>query len=113
MMNIREYVNCHDPEAREDWEWHIFDNVFNCFLSTLPLNPPEIEIDGVSKVREEVWTDGTEILCAHENMAEKIADILEAISGEHEAHTGYYDPFEDAQSGEVDDHTGFYYVDFD
>ena len=113
MMNIREYVDCTDADVRRDFEEHIFDNVFNCFLSTLPLNPPEIEIDGVSMVFEEVWTDGTEILCAHEDTAEKIADILEAISGEHEAHTGYYDPFEDARSGEVDNHTGFYYVDFD
>jgi len=112
MMNILEYVNCTDEELRDDWEWHIFDNVFNCFLSALPLNPPEVEIDGESKVREEVWTDGTEILCAHEDVAEKIANILDAITGCQESHTGYYDPFEDARDGSVDDHTGFCYVDF-
>lgn len=113
MMSIREYVDCTDEDLRRDFEEHIFDNVFNAFLSKLPLNPPEIEINGVSKVREVIWTDGTEILCAYEDMAEKIADILDAISGEPEAHTGYYDPFEDARDGCVDDHTGFYYVDFD
>ena len=113
MMTIREYIDCEDENLRRDYEEHIFDNVFNCLLSTLPLNPPEIEIDGVSKVREEIWTDGIEILCAYEDIAEKIADILDAITGEPEAHTGYYDPYEDARSGEVDNHTGFYYVDFD
>lgn len=112
-MNIREYVDCTDPEQRDDFEWHIFGNVFERFLSVLPLNPPEIEIDGVSKVREEVWTDGTEIMCAYESTAEFIANILEAISGEKEAHTGYYDPFDDARDGCVDNHTGFYYVDYD
>ena len=79
MMNIREYVDCTDADVRRDFEEHIFDNVFNCFLSTLPLNPPEIEIDGVSKVREEVWTDGTEILCADEATAERIADKEESF----------------------------------
>ena len=113
MLSIGKYIWDASDEERRDYEDHIFDNVFNCFLSTLPLNPPEIEIDGVSKVREEVWTDGVEILCAHEDMAEMIAKALEAISGEHEAHTGYYDPYDDARSGEVDNHTGFYYVDFD
>ena len=112
-MNVREYVDCESKEAREDWENHIFGNIFERFISALPLNPPEVEIDGVSKVREEVWTDGIEILCADEATAERIANILDAISGEHEAHIGYYDPFEDAQNGEVDDHTGFYYVDYD
>jgi len=113
MMTIREYIDCTDEDKRRDYEEHVFANVFDCFLSKLPLNPPEIEIDGVSKVREEVWTDGTEILCADEATAERIANMLEAISGEPEAHTGYYDPFEDAECGNVDNHTGFYYVDFD
>ena len=112
-MNIREYVDCTDANARYDWENHILENVFYCLLSTLPKNPPEIEIDGESKVREDVWTDGIEILCADESTAEMIANFLDAVSGEREAHTGYYDPFDDARSGETDDHTGFYYVDFD
>ena len=112
-MNIREYIDCADQERRTDYEEHIFDNVFDCFISTLPLNPPEIEIDGESKVREDVWTDGIEIMCADESTAEMIANFIDAVSGEHEAHTGYYDPFDDARSGETDDHTGFYYVDFD
>lgn len=112
-MNISEYINCPDAELRKDFEEHIFENVFAEFVRILPLNPPEVEINGVSKVREEVWTDGTEILCTHEITAEWIAQILDVISGEPVSHTGYYDPFEDAQSGEVDNHTGFYYVDFD
>lgn len=112
-MNIKEYINCTDKKARADYEEHIFENVFYTLMSMLPLNPPEIEIDGESKVREEIWTDGTEILCANEDMADRVADWLDAISGEMQAHTGYYDPYDDANNGEVDDHTGFYYVDFD
>lgn len=113
MMNILEYVNCTDEELRDDWEWHIFDNVFNCFLSALPLNPPEVNIGGTNVILEDVWTDGVEILCRREEIAERIANVIEAIAGTKEAHTGYYDPFDDARSGEVDNHTGWYYVDFD
>lgn len=102
-------TDCYDLKGKDA----VYNTVFMRFLSTLPLNPPEIEIDGESKVREEVWTDGTEILCADEATAERIADMLDAIAGSPESHTGYYDPFEDAQSGEVDDRTGWWYVDFD
>lgn len=112
-MNIREYVDCTDQNLRKEFELHIFDNVFYSFLFTLPLNPPEIDFGDKSMIIPDVWTDGTEILCRDEELAEMIANALDAISGEHESHTGYYDPFEDAQSGETDDHTGWWYVDFD
>lgn len=105
-MNIREYIDTPDQELRTDYEEHIFDKVFCCFLDTLPLNPkPPIEVD--------VWTDGTEILCRTEELARMIADALDAVTGEAESHYSYYDPEEDERDGCVDDHTGWWYVDFD
>lgn len=62
------------------------------------------------------WTDGTEILCPSEIECESVASFLRDILSEFgniDVHTGYYDPYEDAQSGEQDDLTGFYYIDFD
>ena len=105
-MNILEFLDCTDAEVRADWEWHVADNVFNCFLSSLPTKPsPEVWAD--------VWTDGTEILCRTEAIAKRIADGLDAIVGDKFTHYHYYDPEEDERSGEVDDHTGWWYVDFD
>lgn len=105
-ISIVGYIGCRDKEIRRDYEEHIYDNVFSNFLSALPLNPPEpISVD--------LWTDGTEILCRTEALADMIADGLDKIAGTPESHTGYYDPFEDARSGETDDHTGWYYIDFD
>lgn len=113
MMSVREYIDCTDEDLRRDYEEHIYDNVFQCFLSTLPLNPPEVDLGDVSIILEPIWTDGTEILCRTEDIADRVAKMLDAIAGSPESHVGYYDPYEDARSGEVDDHTGFWYVDFD
>lgn len=60
-----------------------------------------------------IWSDGSEILCQTESMAEAIADLFDAMYGVPIAHTGYYDPDEDERNNEVTESTGFYYVDFD
>ena len=60
-----------------------------------------------------VETDGSEILCSDEETAELIADIIEEFDDTDYAHTGYYDPVEDAQDGICDRYTGKYYVDID
>lgn len=106
-LSIWEYVN--DPLDREDYETHIFDNVFALFADKLPTEPP------VPELRNEcpLWTNGVEIMCASEWLAETIADALERISGEKVAHTGYYDPEEDKRDNCVDRNTGWWYVDFD
>ena len=113
MMNIREYIDCKDEELRRDFEEHIYDNVFCAFANTLPLNPPEIDLGDKHMIIPDVWTDGTEILCRTEELADAIANALDAIAGSPESHVGFYDPYDDAESGEVDDHTGWWYVDFD
>ena len=58
-----------------------------------------------------VWTDGDQILVGTEQAADAIAGFLWAIG--LDAHTGYYDPAEDAVSGEADGYTGWYYIDID
>ena len=114
MMNICEYRDCKDENLRRDFEEHVFDNVFNCFLSTLPLNPPAVDVGDANVIVPDVWTDGTEILCRTEYIANRIAKALDAIAGSPESHTGYYDPYDDAQEplGPFDT-TGWWYVDFD
>lgn len=65
-----------------------------------------------SSSRHGIWTDGQEILCDNEVMAELIADFLEDLGFDY-VKTGFYDPEEDHREGCVDSHTGFYYVDVD
>ena len=60
-----------------------------------------------------IWSDGQEILCEKEEVAEHIADLLDMMCADAIMHTGYYDPEEDRRSGECDEYTGFYYIDFD
>lgn len=62
--------------------------------------------------RHGYWTDGDEILCKTEAVAEHLANFLEDI-GFDKVHTGYYDPVEDQRNNEVDSHTGWYYVNID
>ena len=101
-MSIWEYIN--DPLDQEDYETHIYENVFYLFAEQLPTQPYE----GVL-----MWTDGVEILCKTESLAKSIADTLDSISGERMSHYHWYDPEEDERNGEVNDHTGWWYVDFD
>lgn len=64
-----------------------------------------------------VWSDGSEILCRTEEVADAIADAIDDMDRAQGldaiAHTGYYDPDEDELEGCVDDHTGWWYVDLD
>ena len=60
-----------------------------------------------------IWSDGEEILCADEQTADKIGDLIDMMYGDTVVNTGYYDPEEDALVGCVDDLTGFYYVTID
>lgn len=57
-----------------------------------------------------IWSDGEEILCETEQLAENIADFFDALYAYPTVNTGYYDPAEDERNNEVDSHTGFYYV---
>lgn len=63
------------------------------------------------EMKRGIWTDGDEILCKTEDKADAIADLLDALGVD--AHTGYYDPKEDAKEGRTFETTGFYYVDCD
>lgn len=64
-----------------------------------------------------IWSDGIEILCKTEELAEMIADLLELLYRENgidcKVNTGYYDPEEDKRNGEEDRYTGWYYVNID
>ena len=111
-MSITDYINSEDAEERFDFESHVFENVWNRFVKHLP-GPREHEADTCNAI--DVWYSevSDEIMCISEELAEMIANIIEAISGEHEAHTGYYDPEEDEKDNCVDDRTDWYYVDYD
>jgi len=108
-MTISEYIYCTDKQERKDYEDHVFLNVWWAFTAQLPK-----EEDWANN-SVDVWyyEDADEILCRTEELAEMVADILEAISGESIAQTGYYDPEEDANDDCVDGRTGWYYVNFD
>lgn len=58
-----------------------------------------------------IWTDGSELLCCDETTADVVASFLTSLG--FDAHTGYYDPEEDAKDGIYDDHTGAWYIDID
>lgn len=111
-MNILEYTACTDAEARYDFESHIFENVWYEFVKHLP-TPEDHENDTINAI--DVWYSevSDEIMCRTEELAEMIANILDGISGEHEAHTGYYDPEIDEEDDCVDDRTGWWAVDYD
>jgi len=111
-MNILEYTACTDEEARFDFESHIFENVWYEFVKHLP-QEEDWANDTHNSIDIWYYADADEILCRSEELADMVANILEGISGEHEAHIGYYDPEEDEKDNCVDDRTGWWYVDFD
>lgn len=80
---------------------NLASNTMDAIFELLPKEPSNI------------WTDGTDILCKTESMAEAIADLFDAMFRTPIAHTGYYDPEEDERNNEVTESTGYYYVDFD
>lgn len=63
---------------------------------------------------EEVWSDGSEILCRTESAAKAIEDLLWQLYNAQDEEvtilTGYYDPEEDERNGEQDRYTGWWYV---
>ena len=63
---------------------------------------------------EEVWSDGSEILCRTESAANAIADLLwqlyKAQGEDVTVVTGHYDPDEDERNDEQDRYTGWWYV---
>lgn len=110
-MSVMDYIECGNDDRREDFENHVFENVWDKFVRHLPTEQDykDNSID--------VWycEDDDEILCRTEQLAEMIADIIEDISGEkHMVRTGYYDPDEDAleENGPFPT-TGWYYIDWD
>ena len=58
-----------------------------------------------------IGTDGMEIFCDTEQLAENIADFIDAIYSGPVSTTGYYDPEATQLWYEPDYHTGWYYVD--
>ena len=108
-MNITEYINSTDAEERFDYESHVFENVWYKFVKHLP------QEEDYAHNSVDVWyyADADEILCRTEELADMISDMLDDITGEHMAHSGYYDPEEDERDDCVDGRTGWYYVDFD
>ena len=112
-MNIMEYTACTDADARFDYESHIFENVWYEFVKHLPTEEDLYKDLGHNSIDVWYYEDADEILCRTEELADMIANIIEGISGEHEAHIGYYDPEEDKKYDCVDGRTGWYYVDYD
>ena len=111
-MNILQYTVSTDADERYDFESHIFENVWYEFVKHLPKEEDWAK-DTCNSIDVWHYEDADEILCRTEELADMIADILEGISGEHEAHIGYYDPEEDEKDNCVDDRTGWWYVDYD
>ena len=108
-MSIMDYIGCKNTDHREDFENHVFENVWDRFCKHLPTE------EDYAHNSIDIWyyEDADEILCRTEEQADAIAGILDDISGEHMAHTGYYDPEEDEKDDCVDGRTGWYYVDWD
>lgn len=112
-MNITDYINSQDAEERYEFESHVFESVWANFVKNLPTEEDWFNDLGKNSIDVWYYADADEILCRSEDLAEMIANIIESISGEKLAHTGYYDPEEDERDDCVDGRTGWYYVDWD
>ena len=114
-MNITDYINSTDAEERFDFESHVFESVWYNLVKHLPQEEDWAKDEQLGRNSIDVWyyADADEILCRQEDQAEMFANILDSISGEHMAHTGYYDPEEDEKDDCVDGRTGWYYVTYD
>ncbi len=81
-------------------------NYFLAFCKSLPSN-----------VEEEIWSDGSIILCKDGKTAETIAEVIELMYKKEGIDavivTGYYDPIDDRRNDEVDMYTGWHYVSMD
>lgn len=78
------------------------------FFERFPTEPTIVYHDCNRIVQ--VWRDGDEILCSHEDVADALASLIELLYEADTVNTGYYDPAEDKRNGEEDDLTGWYYV---
>lgn len=79
---------------------------FQSMIAGLPIEPtPDYSM----------WTDGETILCKTAEIANSVADLVEATEkaagNDITCVTGYYDPEEDGANGESDRYTGWHYVD--
>ncbi len=81
-------------------------NYFSAFCKSLPSN-----------AEEEIWSDGSMILCKDGKAAKTIADVIELMYKKEGIDavivTGYYDPIDDRRNDEVDMYTGWHYVSMD
>lgn len=81
-------------------------NYFLAFCKSLPSN-----------AEEEIWSDGSMILCKDGKTAETIADVIELMYKKEGIDAvivaGYYDPIDDRRNDEVDMYTGWHYVSMD
>ena len=114
-MSVMDYIECGNDDRREDFENHVFENVWDRFVRHLPTEEDWAKDEQLGRNSIDVWyyEDADEILCRSEELADMIGNIIESISGEKMAHTGYYDPKEDEMDNCVDGRTGWYYVYWD
>ena len=65
---------------------------------------------------KDIWSDGGEILCKTESIADSLADVFEDLyKAEDEEvfiNTGYYDPIEDERNGFADIQCGQFFAQF-
>lgn len=103
-MLTGEPVNKYYNDLNEPW------NVIQSVIDVLP----NVLKDDIDWTEIEIATNGDVFLLRYGADCERFADALdEHVFGSKECHTGYYDPFEDAQGGETDELTGWYYIDWD
>lgn len=78
--------------------------IFNQILESLPTEPKACDDN------PGIWSNGCDIMCETEAVANTIADFLESMGVSDVATTGYFDPEEDRRCNEVNKCTGYYYV---
>lgn len=77
---------------------------YNQILESLPTEPKACDDD------PGIWSNGCDIMCETEAIANTIADFLESMGVSDVAATGYFDPEEDRRCNEVNECTGYFYV---
>lgn len=77
---------------------------YNDILASLPKEPKSCDDN------PGIWSNGCDIVCETEAIADTIAEFLESMGITDIATTGYFDPEEDERNNEVNECTGFYYV---
>ena len=87
-------------------------DVFDLIIKHLPKSSTGTDEYG-EQIVYAIWTDGQEILCGSEDIADEIADMIDSVAEKMVTCVGYYDPEEDARNKETDFRTGWYYVSMD